>query len=357
MNGVVRSEADEDEDQETPNGTTKPPTTAATAGLQSQQRRSVGNLSVPSVPSPPPSPSPAAVLLKEAVAVGVWTLAFPLLRFALAWTARVSQNQQVAGDAAAVPSVLAAWFLACLPSKAKTNQAPGIYCAPFWWSLWTATAPATSVASTTLQYPYSLPVSVCETILRRIKKREWLILTVVHCLVTAVVWYLILPRLLLLLMDAAGTMPMTQAPPLLVSYQDGNPWWMDCVNELLVNAAAVLVLQVLPVLFTLNHCQPAAAWLLTLVLAVYPLYNWSVDSAGQGSTLNPTLLLVQTLTSLIPSISGATSATTCATIGSLLVVHGRVVGRAAAQLAGGAVAGRIMTCYFPDDPNSRRAWD
>jgi hypothetical protein len=98
----------------------------------------------------------------------------------------------------------------------------------------------------------------------------------------------------------------------------------DFLHEVVVNTLFTIGLQVIPVLLRLNR---ASRW--WTLLFVYPLYMYKVDSAGQGSTLSPSILF-------------ALSYTRKADVCQLL--------RCVAQVLSGFAAGKIMQVYFPDDP-------
>jgi len=106
----------------------------------------------------------------------------------------------------------------------------------------------------------------------------------------------------------------------------GNPWIVDYFKELCVTTIFTVALQVVPILLQLNK---ASVWF--TYLFIYPLYTYGVDSAGQASTLSPSILFALSFTDRHKS-----------------TVH--YFGRCITQFLAGIAAGSVMTTYFPDDP-------
>ena len=106
--------------------------------------------------------------------------------------------------------------------------------------------------------------------------------------------------------------------------QQNHLWILDLMREALVTTVFVVSIMVLPALFQLNKVPQ---WVLTFLL--YPLFNYSIDWSGKGSTFSPNVVLALAVLGHRPMKS--------------------IVLRLFGSLLGGFVSGRIMQYYFPDD--------
>jgi hypothetical protein len=343
----MRTDANTDQDVTTPNGSSSKNAATATPGQTNTTPTRTGNqhrrgrsLSWPGevfVAPPPPPRHFVSIALHEALTVTVWTLLFTFMRYFLDSVVALSSHRSDADadadqwqdesfmSAKAMQSLLAGWFLKLLPSKVQTRQAPGFVLAlSVWWSLlWMRGGATVSTTATTTSLPH-LPFRICEMIMGRIQKREVLLIAIVHCVLTPLIMYALSTILL------PDTIAVRSVSPIIYAETGDNPntglMLGDLLSELLVNAAFPVALLVLPVMLTLNHLPP---WL-TLVI-IYPLYNFSVDANGQGSTLSPIILLSQDILNARPSLALA---------------------RVVAQLLGGLAAGKILQVQFPDNPRT-----
>jgi hypothetical protein len=337
----MRTDANTDQDVPTPNTNGSSRNHVATPGQTDTppgNHRRGPSISWPGevfvAPPPPPPRHCVHIALQEALTVTVWTLLFTAMRYLLESAVVLSSHHRTADaeqcqdgtdqagesfmSAKVLQSLVMGWFLKLLPSKVQTRQAPGFVLAPVWWSLlWMRGG--TTVAATTTSLPH-LPCRICEMIMGRIQKREVLLIAIVHLGLTPLIMYTLSTTLPDIIAERSVS-------PIIYN-ENGNPWLMlfDLLSELLVNTAFPVALLVLPVMLTLNHLPP---WL-SLVI-IYPLYNWSVDANGQGSTLSPIILLSQDILNARPSLALA---------------------RVVTQLVGGLLAGKIIQVYFPDDPKT-----
>jgi len=163
-------------------------------------------------------------------------------------------------------------------------------------------------------------VRICETILGRITKRECLAILLVHFVGTFAIFNV-------LKIFFPGRFGALAFDPVEYS-QDENPIFVDFCQELLANSLFTVSILVLPVLLKMNRISTVM-----LVVLLYPLYSFAVDSSGQGSTFSPNALFALSLLNHgIFKLS--------------VSVFFRIVG----HLASGLVAGEIMLLYFPEDP-------
>ena len=125
-------------------------------------------------------------------------------------------------------------------------------------------------------------------------------------------------------------------PPSLVShaldpvpYSEDRPWIADFVSEVIICAAFVISVRVVPELLWLNRYH--WAWITTIV---YPIFILSVDAGGMGSALCPDLIYaLQYIRQKEEGIGALPAGISSHVLGPIL---------------GGVLGGRIMTWVFPD---------
>lgn len=243
-------------------------------------------------------------LYMESLSVLVWALTVPLFRIALVCVQQFSLNATIVQigtvDVGDILGPLCRWsVLYLLPAKKGFDQAAGFAYGQIWWCLW--------IARTFGSFP-SLTCRIAEWKLGRRSKGEVFVAIFLHVALSAIVWYALSTASLL----RQGFGPLTYSDTDLVSV-----WFY----EVLVNALFAVGVHVVPVLLELNQLP---TWWTGICL--YPLYSVSVDDAGRGSCLSPTVLLVHGLH------------------------YGSSVVRVAPQLLGGWLGGMVLQRYFPDEP-------
>lgn len=194
-------------------------------------------------------------------------------------------------------SILSVCTMKVLPSKVLTRNAPGI--------IYSNVPLLLTVRSYCGSYP-NLSCRACEWRLGRLHNSEIVVVVMIHMFAAILALYA--PFLMSIEMDHVGV----------VQFDEAGTWWLDSAQELVYTCCFVVGLLVLPVLLELNYLS---GWLAFFLL--YPLYNASVDATGKGSTLSPVILIIT---------------------GNYLML-----GRFAAQILGGILAGEIMTVFFPDE--------
>uniref|UniRef100_A0A7S2KJA1 Uncharacterized protein n=1 Tax=Skeletonema marinoi TaxID=267567 RepID=A0A7S2KJA1_9STRA len=203
-------------------------------------------------------------------------------------------------------SILAGWFLRFLPS---IKSAVGF-----------------SFASTWIFYPIrdwfgsipNLPCRICETVMGRISLRQLAMIFPIHFLVPTLSAYsfkILLPQAL------AGY----AIDP--ISYSESNRWIVDFLREIFVNTLFVVGLLVIPALLQINGIKRRGFAL----LALYPLYSFSVDANSNGSVFSPNMLYALRYVNAYEEVP--------------LAQWSHVLG----PMIGGIVAGRIMRKAFPDE--------
>jgi hypothetical protein len=205
-------------------------------------------------------------------------------------------------------SVVAGWALSVLPSKVATNTAPGF-----------------SFASSWLLYPIrdyfgsipNLPTRICETTMGRLTLRELAVILPVHFLVPAVgasLFQLILP----------ASMSRHAIEP--VVYAENNPWIVDVMREILINAIFTVALLAIPEILKINGIRRGFALLL-----LYPVYSFAVDAEASASVFGPNLIYSLRCVSKHEEVP--------------LTQWPHMIG----PIIGGVIGGKIMNSTFPDD--------
>ena len=163
----------------------------------------------------------------------------------------------------------------------------------------------------------NMSVRISELMLDRISAGQLFVIIPIHFLCVAVV--VVLLRMVLPTFLAAHTL----AP---IVYSEDNPWIIDFIREVFVNALYSIGVLILPALLELNSLPNA---LVNLIL--YPLFSFGVDSNGLGSTSGPNIIYALSYVSQREKIPfGQTS---------------HLLG----PILGGILGGKIMARFFPDD--------
>mmetsp|Transcript_285 Transcript_285/g.464 ORF Transcript_285/g.464 Transcript_285/m.464 type:complete len:286 (+) Transcript_285:29-886(+) len=203
-------------------------------------------------------------------------------------------------------SILAGWLLRLLPS---VKSSVGF-----------------SFASTWILYPIrdkfgsipNLPCRICETVMGRISFRQLAVIIPIHFLVPAVGVFsfkIILPG------------PLAGYAIDQISYSEKNMWLVDFIRELFANTLFVVGLLVIPALLKINGIRRRGFAL----LALYPLYSFSVDANSNSSVFSPNMLYALRLVNKHEDIPFAQ--------------WSHVLG----PMIGGIFAGTIMKKAFPDE--------
>ena len=112
-----------------------------------------------------------------------------------------------------------------------------------------------------------------------------------------------------------------------ISYSESNRWIVDFLREIFVNTLFVVGLLVIPALLQINGVKRRGFAL----LALYPLYSFSVDANSNGSVFSPNMLYALRYVNAYEEVP--------------LAQWSNVLG----PMIGGIVAGRIMRKVFPDE--------
>lgn len=177
-----------------------------------------------------------------------------------------------------------------------------------------------------------IPTRISEWLLGRLSLFELAVLIPLHFVVTALS--------ILALHYAANMLPISSANSLEllkpICYDDSNPWIVELIQEVFVNALFCVGILVLPEVFKLNNIPR-----FFLLFIMLPIYNFGVDAGGRGSTFAPEILYALN-TCLADGVIFRTSATVGETS---LRNSSHILG----PLLGGLLGGKIMTNFFPDD--------
>lgn len=254
-------------------------------------------------------------LLREIVAVTVWSLSVPLLAFVmirLIAEANQVDLRQREGDPRVAVAILAWLLVQLLPTKLKTSGAPGFLFSQFWVLL--------RVEESFGRYP-NFGCRICDWMLGRITKHALFLAFFVHTTVPYAVWGA------LSLFWPECSLPHRSSHYELRYEDDSNKQIMTYffLQELVANALFPIALMVVPVLLKLNDFPE---WLTLLVL--YPVYSIGVDWDGRGSTLSAAAFVTQSI--------------------MLERFHFKENWRLLAQLLGNLFAGIVMQNIFPDEP-------
>jgi len=111
-----------------------------------------------------------------------------------------------------------------------------------------------------------------------------------------------------------------------IAYSTDNPFIIDFIREIFVNALYTVGVLVLPELFKLNHVPKKF-----INFILYPLFSFGVDSRGTGSAFGPNVVY----------------ALSC--LSSKAEVSIRVFCHVFGPIFGGIIGGLIMSTMFPDD--------
>lgn len=112
-----------------------------------------------------------------------------------------------------------------------------------------------------------------------------------------------------------------------ISYSEKNRWIEDFLREIFVNTLFVVSLLVIPALLQINGIKRRGFAL----LALYPLYSFSVDANSNSSVFSPNMLYTLRYVNKHEDIP--------------LAQWSHVLG----PMIGGLFAGRIMGKAFPDE--------
>lgn len=182
-----------------------------------------------------------------------------------------------------------------------------------------------SFASTWILYPIrdnfgpipNLSCRICETVMGRISIRELAIIFPIHFFVPTFGVYalrVILPKAL----EGYAIDPIT--------YSESNPWLVDFLREIFITTLFVVGLLIIPALLQINGIKRGYA-----LLALYPLYSFSVDANLTGSVFSPNMLYALRFVNKYEEVPFAQ--------------WSHVLG----PMIGGIIAGRIMRSTFPDE--------
>lgn len=219
------------------------------------------------------------------------------------------QDSAILEEIITVISVLSGWVLAVFPSKVANLTAPGF-----------------SFGSTWVIYPLrdyfgfipNLPCRICETTMGRLTLRELAMILPIHFLVPAIAFWS-----LQLLLPAATFSSFAIDP---VIYSERNPWAVDFMRETLVNALFTVGLLVIPELLRINGVRRGYA-----LLALYPLYSFSVDADGKASAFGPNVIYSLMFVGKHEEVP--------------ITQWSHLLG----PILGGILGGKIMSNAFPDD--------
>mmetsp|Transcript_2693 Transcript_2693/g.3839 ORF Transcript_2693/g.3839 Transcript_2693/m.3839 type:complete len:286 (+) Transcript_2693:74-931(+) len=203
-------------------------------------------------------------------------------------------------------SILAGWALRFLPS---IQSSVGF-----------------SFASTWILFPIrdqfgsipNLPCRICETVMGRISVRQLAMIFPIHFLVPTLGAY----SFKILLPQALAGYAINP-----ISYSEKNRWIEDFLREIFVNTLFVVSLLVIPALLQINGIKRRGVAL----LALYPLYSFSVDANSNSSVFSPNMLYALCYVNKHEDIP--------------LAQWSHVLG----PMIGGLFAGRIMLKAFPDE--------
>lgn len=111
-----------------------------------------------------------------------------------------------------------------------------------------------------------------------------------------------------------------------ISYSESNPWIVDFLREIFVNTLFVVGLLVVPELLQINGMKRKFA-----LVALFPLYSFSVDADSNGSVFSPNTLYALRYVTKHEEIPFAQ--------------WSHLLG----PIIGGIISGRIMRYAFPDE--------
>ncbi len=202
-------------------------------------------------------------------------------------------------------SILAGWVLRLLPS---VKSSAGFL-----------------FASTWILYPIrdrfgsipNLSCRICETIMGRISLRQLAMIFPIHFLVPTFGAY----TFKLLLSEDLASYAIDP-----ISYSESNPWIVDFLREIFVNTLFVVGLLVVPELLQINGMKRKFA-----LVALFPLYSFSVDADSNGSVFSPNTLYALRYVTKHEEIPFAQ--------------WSHLLG----PIIGGIISGRIMRYAFPDE--------
>ena len=164
----------------------------------------------------------------------------------------------------------------------------------------------------------SLPIKICEMMMGRVTPRELAILVPIHFL-ASVVGALALNILL------PGIVATNALSPLIFS--EDNFWITDFLREAFITAMFCIGMLVLPEMFRLNKFPI----IICTTIIFIPVYLYSVDAEGMGSSFSPDLIYALRLLSRYEEVP--------------LRQSSHLFG----PMLGGALGGYIMSQYFPDN--------
>ena len=203
-------------------------------------------------------------------------------------------------------SILAGWFLRLLPC---IKSSVGFSFASNTWILYPIRDHFGPIPN--------LPCRICEAVIGRISIRKLAMIFPIHFLVPTFGAYalkIILPQAL----EGYAIDPIT--------YSESNPWIEDFLREIFITTLFVVGLLIIPSLLQINGIKRGYA-----LLALYPLYSFSVDGNSTGSVFSPNMLYALRFVNKHEEVPFAQ--------------WSHVLG----PMIGGIIAGRIMRSTFPDE--------
>lgn len=119
-----------------------------------------------------------------------------------------------------------------------------------------------------------------------------------------------------------------------ITYSESNPWTVDFIREVGINAIFTIFILVVPELIKLNSGNHGIVLLLAMSILMVPLYSFGVDYNGLSSTFSPDIVYALRYVSRYEEVPLRQSSH----------LFGPIVG--------GLLGGKIMTIVFPDPPHS-----